>query len=174
MNKDEVKKLFGNVIDLNKDLPSNVFINDDYEFWFFERPIVDYRDMMLGLFSTNFKYFNKTILMSFGNIATDSFDIYQFDNANEEEVYKEIEKSWIEYPTIISNINCDWLAFESAYEEIGVIGFNKKNIELTGFLEFLNENFIKSEDLVRMSNTPESGYFFEAKVFTENYFLNKI
>ena len=41
----KIEKLLELELDFKKDLPDNIFKTTNYCYWFFERPILDYRDM---------------------------------------------------------------------------------------------------------------------------------
>ena len=55
------------------------------------------------------------------------------------------------YPIILFNRTCDWIAFESAHEELGVIAMNASVFQ-EAFLEYLKSNFVSLEELAEMAS----------------------
>ncbi|MGE8435544.1 MAG: hypothetical protein ACN6P2_03260 [Pseudomonas palmensis] len=53
------------VIDLNKDLPMNIFVGGRFLFWFFERPLFCYFEVFAGLISKSISNFKPDVFIKF-------------------------------------------------------------------------------------------------------------
>lgn len=164
-------------VDFKKDLPLNVFLQEEYVFWFFERPLLSYLDLLSGLISENFRNFGSDVFIKFSgaeNLVGSGFSIDgQSIDRDLQWLSKESQDFFcgaVGYPLTIFNGSCDWIAFESAYEEFGVIAVKASSMK-AGFADYLDSSFISRDEIVELalSAHPDSGI---AKVFLASYNLN--
>ncbi|MCG8296597.1 hypothetical protein [Pseudomonas entomophila] len=144
------------LIDFGKDLPENVFVEEGLSFWFFERPLICYVDVFAGLISAAVAESDVGVYLKFSGVEVFPGSCYFFDGLN---VSK--DASWMSngfndffggevgYPIILCGKGCDWMAFESAHEELGVIAVRSSFLS-KWFGEYLDDNFISMSDLVEM------------------------
>lgn len=57
-------KLSGDV-DFDKDLPKNIYFAENLSFWFFERPLLDFHELFLGLISESLCSFESDVFIKF-------------------------------------------------------------------------------------------------------------
>lgn len=167
MNQKNVSIFLSKLIDFNKDLPLNIFRSNDYVFWFFERPLLDYEEILCNLIDANLKYLKESILITFGDLKDDDFMFYYFENMDELKNLENLENSRLEYPIVITNENGDWLAFESSREELGVIGLNINTTNFSEISNRFNNIFINLDDLDKIKK--EGGWYSKAAT---SFFLN--
>lgn len=55
------------------------------------------------------------------------------------------------YPIVLCDSACKWVAFESAYEEFGVVAVKKSELQ-EGFYEYLNSNLISMNELAELAS----------------------
>ncbi|MDO8405960.1 MAG: hypothetical protein Q7T27_20925 [Pseudomonas sp.] len=146
------------VIDFNKDLPSNVFVGGGFVFWFFERPLLSYFDLFHGLISASLSSFKSDVFIKFSGrefLVDSCFSVSGVDNFSDAQwISKESVDFFggkVGYPIILFNGTYDWVALESAREEFGVIAMKVKSSQVV-FSEYLESNFISSEDLVLLAS----------------------
>ena len=60
-------------------------------------------------------------------------------------------KGAVGYPIILCDGACNWVAFESAHEEFGVIAVKKSELQKE-FYEYLNSNFISKDELAELAS----------------------
>lgn len=145
------------IIDFKKDLPSNIFYSKEFDFWFFERPIIHYIDLFSGLAAASYADFENNIIVKFSGDTQIANSCVIF-NGNDPCVgageisskFSNFLEGAVGYPIVFFNETYDWIAFESLYEELGVIAVrNSKNRqEFTGYLE---SNLITLEQLSEWS-----------------------
>lgn len=166
-------KLAG-VIDFNKDLPFNVFVGDGFVFWFFERPLLSFVDIFSGLISESLSSFESDVVIKFsgfGLLADSCFSINKKDvDRDALWMSKKSEDFFggkVGYPIIVFNEACDWVAFESAREEFGVVAVRTPVVQ-DGFFHYLESNFISSKELIGLASgtAPDSEI---AKAFVSSY-----
>ncbi|MFD2884569.1 hypothetical protein ACFS4T_26640 [Pseudomonas lini] len=75
----------------------------------------------------------------------------------------------VDYPMVIGDLAFDWLAFESAHEEFGVLAV-KSSLNVSSFSKVLKKSFISSRDFQKLAGQHAvmdkivkafHGYFFE-------------
>ncbi|MFI8481871.1 hypothetical protein ACIGCM_15010 [Pseudomonas sp. NPDC078700] len=160
-----LSKLSG-VLDFNKDLPLNVFVDGDFLFWFFERPILSFFDVICGLITVSISSFKSDVFIKFsgGELLVDScFSVNGSDVENDLIwIGKRSEDFFggaVGYPIILFNRTHDWIAFESAHEEFGVIAVRESALQEV-FVEYLDSNLISSGEITALA----SGTSAESKI----------
>ena len=53
------------VINLDRDLPMNVFVGDGFLYWFFERPLLCYVEIFVGLILNSVSSFKSDVFIKF-------------------------------------------------------------------------------------------------------------
>lgn len=134
-------------LDLEKDLPAMVFLDSGLEYYFFERPVLSSTDVLSDLVRLNYEVFSTDVFALF---SAPSGLCYLFDGNNVDEGievlnsgFRDFFKGTADYPMIIGNLGFDWLLFESAYEECGVLALDSQQAS-NEFSEFLSCNLISS------------------------------
>lgn len=166
-------KLMG-VIDFNKDLPMNVFVSGGFIFWFFERPLLSFVDIFSGLISESFSSFESDVFIKFsgcGLLADSCFSISRNDvDSDALWISKKSEDFFcgkFGYPIILFNEACDWIAFESAREEFGVIAVRAPILQ-DSFFQYLESQFISSNELTELASGASADSAI-AKAFVSSY-----
>lgn len=162
------------VIDFNKDLPSNVFVGDGLVFWFFERPLLCFFDLFCGLILESVSSFKSDVLIKFSGgepLAGTCFSFSGSDAGRDtlwlNKGFEDFFGGEVGYPIILFNSTCDWIAFESAHEEFGVIAVKASALH-EGFFEYLKSNFISIEELADLG-AGSSTESLIAKAFVSSY-----
>jgi len=144
-------------IDFDKDLPMNVFTGGDFSYWFFERPLLCFFDIFAGLISESVSSFNSNVFIKFSGREPLAGSCFSVDGSDVDRdafwLSKKSENFFngiVGYPIILCDGACDWVAFESAYEEFGVIAVRSTVLQ-TGFYEYLSSNFISMDELARLA-----------------------
>jgi len=145
-----IAKILSNRLELKKDLPAMVFRGAGLEYYFFERPLLSSIDVLHELVRLSYETFSTKVFVLFGEPQNGAY--YVLDGQGLEEDIENLSagfldffKGTVDYPMVIGNLDCDWLAFESACEEYGVLALNSGGSRLE-FSEFLRENLISSEE----------------------------
>lgn len=166
-------KLSG-AIDFNKDLPSNVFVGSGFIFWFFERPLLSFVDLFSGLVSESLSSFESDVFIKFSGrelLADSCFSINGSDiDKDALWVSKKSENFFggkVGYPIILFNGTYDWVAFESAREEFGVIAV-RESILQNSFFQYLESSFISSNELAELASGTSADSAI-AKAFFSSY-----
>lgn len=146
------------VVDFNKDLPMNVFIGGGFLFWFFERPLLCFVEILEGLILQTASTFNSDVFIKFsggGSLGSSCFSIggteLERDISWLSKKFESFFEGAVGYPIILCDGVCNWVAFESAYEEFGVVAVKKSGLQ-KGFCEYLNSNFISMDELVGLAS----------------------
>lgn len=146
------------VIDLNKDLPMNVFVGGGFLYWFFERPLLCFLDIFSGLVSNSVSSFKSDVFIKFSGIERLGNSCFSFDGRDLEKDVRWLSKKFesffegtVGYPMVLCDSACKWVAFESAYEEFGVVAVKKTELQ-EGFYEYLNSNFISMDELAELAS----------------------
>lgn len=146
------------VIDFNKDLPMNVFVGGEYLFWFFERPLLCFVDIFKGLILENFSSYRSEVIIKFsgGEPLVDS--CYAVDGSDVDRDVSWLSKrsenffdGKIGYPIILCNRTCDWVAYESAREEFGVVAVKVSALQ-ENFHDYLSSSFISMAELAELAS----------------------
>lgn len=154
------------VVDFNKDLPMNVFIGGEFLFWFFERPLLCFFEIFEGLISQTASRFKSDVFVKFSGgepLENSCFSIGGTDLERDVSWLSKNFENFFEgalgYPITLCDEVCNWVAFESAYEEFGVVAV-KKSVLQKEFCEYLNSNLISMDELIMLA----SGSSVESKI----------
>ncbi|WP_122612493.1 hypothetical protein [Pseudomonas viridiflava] len=146
----QIVAMLSNRLELNKDLPEMVFRNSGLEFYFFERPLLSNVDVLYDLLCSSFKVFSTRAFALFSAPLTST--CYLFDGENIQEGVEELSvgfrdffKGTVNYPVVMGNVSFDWLLFEGACEEYGVLAFDSRHTS-SEFSECLSCNLISSAE----------------------------
>ncbi|MEN5240713.1 MULTISPECIES: hypothetical protein [Pseudomonas] len=150
------------VIGFNKDLPMNVFVGGGFLFWFFERPLLCSFEVFEGLILQSVSSFKSSVFVKFSGGELLESSCFSIDGADLERDVSWLNKRFesffegaVGYPIAICDSVCNWVAFESAHEEFGVIAVKKSELQ-KGFCEYLNSNFISMDELVGLASGPSA------------------
>ncbi len=145
------------LININGELPDNIFKEEGFTFWFFERELIDFTDILSGLISASRLAFQLDVLVKFSGHNTNSGNLFSLDGVdtasdvlNLQKEFRDFFGGTADYPIFFFNKSFDWLAIESAYEEFGVLAL-KTNCDSDDFVAFLNSYFISAEHLTQLS-----------------------
>ncbi|WP_122761180.1 hypothetical protein [Pseudomonas viridiflava] len=147
------------VIDLNKDLPMNVFIGSEFLFWFFERPLLCFHEIFAGLILENFSSYKSNFFIKFSGSEHSLNSCYSFDGCDVDRdvlwlnnKFESFFDGTVDYPIILCDSACNWIAFESAHEEFGVIAVKASAIK-DKFYAYLNSNFISMDEMTELASS---------------------
>lgn len=150
------------VIDLDKDLPMNVFVGDEFLFWFFERPLLYCFEVFAGLISNSVSVFKSDVFIKFSGVEPLDNSCFSFDGTDLERdilwLSKRVDNFFdgmVGYPVVLCDGACSWIAFESAYEEFGVVAVKKSALQDV-FYEYLNSNFVSMDELTELASGSSS------------------
>lgn len=161
MRDKEVSRLIfelSRIIDFKKDLPNNVFLHDDFMFWFFERPFFVFSELFSGLIFLSFRLYKGSVFIKFCGDALLPDSCIALDGDNVEGDTSWVSKGFddffggkVGYPVVLFNEGKDWILYESAYEEFGVLAVKRRslNIEIS---QYLDCNFISPEGLAELAS----------------------
>lgn len=146
------------VINFNKNLPMNVFVGGGFLFWFFERPLLCFFEIFSGLVSNSVSSFKSDVFIKFSGSERLGNSCFSFDGSDLEKDVRWLSKKFesffdgaVGYPIVLCDSACKWVAFESAYEEFGVVAVKKSELQ-EGFYEYLNSNLISMDELVELAS----------------------
>ncbi|MGN8276594.1 hypothetical protein [Pseudomonas sp. SMN5] len=146
------------VINFNKDLPMNVFVGGGFLFWFFERPLLCFFEIFSGLVWNSVSSYKSDVFIKFSGGERLGNSCFSFDGSDlEKDVYwlnKKFESFFdgaVSYPIVLCESACKWVAFESAYEEFGVVAVKKSELQ-EGFYEYLSSNLISMDELAELAS----------------------
>lgn len=136
------------LVDFEENLPSNVFKGGNYEYWFFERPLLAFSDLLASLVSASNKSYGSRVYIKYAGDRMVSGSLLEFDGFEVENAAEWIANGRpdffdgdFEYPLMVFNKEFDWLAFEGFNEEFGVIAARKERCD-SDFFSYLQSNFI--------------------------------
>jgi len=162
------------VIDYGKSLPDNIFCNGGYRFWFFERPILDWKELFIGLAEANGKIYGSDLVVCFGDLRSSDSSRYEVRLKSLLEDFEGLQKGFnsffeggVNYPVSIVSSNFEWFAFEGANEEYGVLGL-RCHRERKEFINYLDSELIGCELLSKIS-AGDGLDSKTAKCFVESY-----
>lgn len=142
----------------DNDLPMKVFNGKEFDYWFFERPLICYLDMMEGLIKESLTGFESDVFVKFSGDRVFSGSCFFFEKDNFEagvkwlsEGFKNFFGGTVGYPIVIFNGDLDWVAYESSREELGVIALNKSAVN-KNFISYLNSEFITVDQLRELAS----------------------
>ncbi|MCW2295067.1 hypothetical protein M2262_005117 [Pseudomonas sp. BIGb0408] len=146
------------VMDFEEKLPSNVFINEDFHFAFFERPLLSFDDIFSAMVSGSILQFGSEVFVKFsgndlvaGSCLSISGADVDGDSAYLSKKSEDFFGGKFSYPIILFNGGVDWVAVETAYEELGVIAI-RSSAENGFFNDFIASNFISCDELKELAN----------------------
>lgn len=146
------------VINFNKDLPMNIFVGGGFLFWFFERPLLCFFEIFSGLVSNSVSSFKTDVFIKFSGGERLGNSCFFFDGCDLEKDVRWLSKKFesffdgaVGYPIVLCDSACKWVAFESAYEEFGVVAVKKSELQ-EGFYEYLNSNLISMNELAELAS----------------------
>lgn len=144
-------------IDFGRDLPGNIFCNDEYRFYFFERPILDWVELFIGLAKVNSNVYACDLIVGFGDLRTPESMSYvvrsRYLQADLEALvigFSDFFDGGVGYPVTIFNASLDWFAFESSSEELGVLALRSDRAEKE-FESYLKKELIDCNALLNIS-----------------------
>ncbi|MBD9563234.1 hypothetical protein [Pseudomonas sp. PDM09] len=147
------------VINFATDLPAMVFRASDFEFCFFERSLVSFSDVLIELISASYEDFSSDVFIRFGGSSENT--CFLLDGVDVEGDVEFINKGFrdffageVDYPMVIGDLEFDWLAFESAHEEFGVLAV-KSGLNVSSFSKMLKKNFISSRAFQKLAGQHE-------------------
>ncbi|MGE8496476.1 MAG: hypothetical protein ACN6O6_03135 [Pseudomonas sp.] len=156
------------------DLPRNVFLGE-FVFWFFERPLICFYDAFSGLVSESIVGFKSDVFVKFLGLSPAVGSCFSITGKNLEkdilaihDVFEDFQGGQLGYPILFFNESFDWVAFESAREEFGVIAV-RLSVSNDDFLRNLNSDFISFDEFSKLaaSASVESAI---ARKFISSYF----
>lgn len=162
------------VVDGNKDLPSNIFLDGDRMFWFFERPIISFVDIFYRLISGSIFEFKSSVIIKFSGVSSVVGSCFRLSGEDVDkdilwlsEKFENFFSGTISYPIFMFSEDHEWVAYESANEEFGVVAV-RTTVSQSGFLNVLNSDFIplKELDLLSFDNSTEGSI---ARAFMSEY-----
>lgn len=146
------------MINLNKDLPMNVFVGGEFLFWFFERPLLCFLEIFSGLVSSSVSSFKSDVVIKFSGSERLEGSCFSVDGSDLAKDVRWLNKRFesffdgaVGYPIVLCDSTCKWVAFESAYEEFGVVAVKKTELQ-EGFYEYLNSNLISMDELAELAS----------------------
>lgn len=154
------------VVGFDKDLPMNVFVGGGYLFWFFERPLLCFFEVFKGLVLQTASRFHSNLFIKFSGGKPLENSCFSSGGDGLERDISWLSKSFenffegaVGYPVALCDSACNWVAFESAYEEFGVVAVKKSGLK-NGFCEYMDSNFISMDEFVKLA----SGFSVESKI----------
>lgn len=146
------------VVDFGRDLPGNVFVGGEYEFWIFERPLLCFVDVFKELISESISSYGSSLFVKFSGGEALKDSCYSVDGDGVDRDVSWLGKGFdsffdgnVGYPIILCSSTFDWIAYESAHEEFGVIAVRMSSFR-GGFHEFLDSNFVSMSELVKLAS----------------------
>ena|SRR6218665_1119576 len=162
------------VVDGYKDLPSNIFIDSERMFWFFERPLLSFIEVSSRFISKSLSDLQSDVFIKFSGMKDAVGSCFCINGDNIENDVLQINGEFdsffsgtVGYPVILFNEGLDWVAFESANEEFGVVAVKASAFQ-TDFSGVLEVDFISLEEfgLLSLSESTEGVI---ARAFVSSY-----
>ncbi|WP_146022598.1 MULTISPECIES: hypothetical protein [unclassified Pseudomonas] len=162
---DKLKNMINNVADylnFELDLPSNVFLGEDWGVWFFERPLLSFVDLFSGVVKNSVYSFSSDVFIKFSGVEVVEGSCYLICQdacgaaLSSSRQSEDILQNSLGYPIYFFNSKFDWIAVESAYEEYGVIGLRGSDVKGC-FVNFLRENFISQSEMALIAAGKSAG-----------------
>ncbi|WP_409316864.1 hypothetical protein [Pseudomonas sp. KCJK9016] len=136
------------MVDFDRDLPANVFRSKGYVFWFFERPLIDFVEGVTELVSASYKDFASDVFISSSGGGETCFLFDGKDIGASAELinsgFRNFFGGEVGYPMVMGDLGFNWLAYESAYEEFGVLAL-RGDSDCPSFAEALQRNLLSSD-----------------------------
>lgn len=163
MSNVSAEKLHGLLNDLadtvrpDIDLPLNVFLGD-FVFWFFERPLLCFYDAFSGLALESIVNFKADVFVKFLGLSPNAGSCFIITERDFEKnvlciskVFEDFDGGQLGYPILLFNESFDWVAFESAREEFGVIAV-RFSVSNENFLRKLDSDFISFDEFSKLAD----------------------
>ncbi|MGE8360954.1 hypothetical protein [Pseudomonas sp.] len=145
------------IVNHSTDLPSNVFIGRKFVFRFFERPLFCFNELFCGLISESISSFRSKVYVKFLGVepVVDSCFCITGGNVDEgvfliNKIFESFDEGRLGYPIVIFSENFEWVAFESAREEFGVIAV-QSSVAHQDFIKALDLNFMSRSELSELA-----------------------
>ncbi|NSX22859.1 hypothetical protein HTV13_23910 [Pseudomonas putida] len=160
-------------LDITNDLPARVFLQPNLDYWFFERSLLSDLGLLESLLIESHRQFSSGmgVLFSWG---TPDCTGRLFDGSSTEESVFELQRQSfrppntpLELPHLVFSPTHEWLAYESAFEEWGVLAMDRSLIN-TEFAGYLNREFISIGEAWRLSKLEDFNGIL-ARAFLRNY-----
>lgn len=143
------------VLNWDADLPENVFREKNYDFFIFERPIIDQAELLENLMNSNSIAFGRNMVVFFGNPIKNIQTGFEFTELFSQEQIEQLRLEFrtffngqAGYPVIVANDNLDWIAYESAREELGILAVKKSRAGALAFIDNLETDaFVSYKDV---------------------------
>lgn len=127
-NRDEALSLeLGKIVNFSCDLPEMIFFESECtRYYFFERPVFSYRDLVRKLCERNLEIYQSMALLTFGK-PTDSWSRQYVETGSDDfadqivTVAADFGAGELGFPIILSNLTLDWVLYESATEDLAVM-----------------------------------------------------
>lgn len=159
-------------IDITSDLPAHIFLDQNLCYWFFERSLLSDLDLLESLLIESHLQFSSGMGVLFSWGTRDCVGRF-FDGRNTEESVLELQRQSflsdtpLEMPHLVFSPTYEWLAYESAFEESGVLAMDRSLIN-TDFAGYLNREFISIGEAWRLSKLEDFNGML-ARAFLHNY-----
>ncbi|KAB2721491.1 hypothetical protein [Brucella intermedia] len=142
------------IVDPDVDFPTNIFKDRKAEVWFFERPILAWQDVMTDFFNKSVQEFGGDIIAKFSGMSPDLRSAFVLDGGSIEADYADLFGKYVNfqggilgYPMIISDQKLNWILYESAREEIGIIGLTK-SLGNDNFKSIIDDVFVDGDSIM--------------------------
>ena len=160
-------------LDITHDLPARVFLEPHLEYWFFERSLLSNLELLESLLIESHRQFSSGMGVLFSWGTPDCTGRLFSGSATEESVFELQRQSFrppntpLELPHLVFSPTHEWLAYESAFEEWGVLAMDRAFAE-TAFAEYLNREFISIGHAWKLSKLEDFNGLL-ARAFLRNY-----
>jgi len=108
------------VINLNKDLPMNIFVDGGFLFWFFERPLLCCFEVFAGLISNSVSSFKSDVFVKFSGGGLLEGSCYSLDGTGLERDIPWLNRRFnnffdgaVGYPIVLCDGACSWVALKA-------------------------------------------------------------
>ncbi len=165
-------------IDFKINISDGIFIKKGYKSYLFDRGILNCKDnIILKILQCNHAIFMRDSIASFGDPEADAYAQFIFSNTSNIEAFsKDLKKGFSDffndqafYPLLITNLNLDWVAYETIEDEYGIFAIKKEFDKAFRFClgDKINEYFFYPKDVL---DFPE-GFVVERwqKLIIKNY-----
>ena len=159
-------------IDITNDLPARIFIEKNLNYWFFERSLLSDLDLLESLLIESHRQFSSGMGVLFSWGTSDCVGRL-FDGRCAEESVLELQRqsfpsnTRLEMPHLVFSPTYEWCAYESAFEEWGVLAMDRSLMN-TEFAGYLNREFVSIAEAWRLSKL-ENFNGMLARAFLRNY-----
>lgn len=151
----QIMRKLSTKIDITNDLPACIFREENLDYWFFERSLLGDLDLFEGLLVESHAQFGRAMGVLFSWSSADCKGRL-FDGKDPEASALELKRQQVEgdlahdLPNLYFDTSYEWLAYESSFEEWGVLAMDRA-LANTPFASFLNREFMNIAELWRLS-----------------------